>query len=90
MADSAWIAGAFCGIISPLVNRATMIVDEADLKLERWYCVLEREKVKIWCIAPTAIRMMMRGGTQADRGRDFSMLRFLASVGEPLNPEAVV
>ena len=32
----------------------------------------------------------MRAGAEAAKGYDFSSVRFLASVGEPLNPEAVV
>jgi acetyl-CoA synthetase len=67
-----------------------MIVDEAEFDLERWYSILERERVEVWYTAPTAIRMMMRAGREAAAGRDFSRLRFLASVGEPLNPEGVV
>jgi acetyl-CoA synthetase len=34
--------------------------------------------------------MMMKLGADAVRGRDLGALRFMASVGEPLNPEAVV
>jgi acetyl-CoA synthetase len=34
--------------------------------------------------------MLMRHGDEAPRGRDLSALRFIASVGEPLNPEAVM
>jgi acetyl-CoA synthetase len=51
--------------------------------------VLEREKVSVWYTAPTAIRMMMKLGAAAVQGHDLSALRFMASVGEPLNPEAV-
>jgi acetyl-CoA synthetase len=89
-ADPGWVTGTSYGIISPLVNRVTMIVDEADFDLERWYGILEREKVQVWYTAPTAIRMLMRAGKDAAQGHDFSHLRFLASVGEPLNPEGVV
>ncbi|MCE6967250.1 acetate--CoA ligase [Cereibacter sphaeroides] len=88
-ADPGWVTGTSFGIISPLVNRATMIVDEADFDLDRWYGRLQDEKVEVWYTAPTAIRMMMRAGRDAAFGHDFSSLRFLASVGEPLNPEAV-
>jgi acetyl-CoA synthetase len=52
--------------------------------------MLERERVTVWYTAPTAIRMMMRLGAEAVKGYDLSALRFAASVGEPLNPEAVV
>jgi acetyl-CoA synthetase len=89
-ADPGWVTGTSYGIIAPLVNRVTMIVDEAEFDLERWYSILERERVEVWYTAPTAIRMMMRAGKEPAAGRDFSRLRFLASVGEPLNPEGVV
>jgi acetyl-CoA synthetase len=89
-ADPGWVTGTSYGIIAPLANRVTMIVDEADFDLERWYATLERERVQVWYTAPTAIRMMMRAGKAAAQGHDFSTLRFLASVGEPLNPEGVV
>ncbi|MDE3121838.1 MAG: AMP-binding protein, partial [Paracoccaceae bacterium] len=89
-ADPGWVTGTSYGIISPLVNRVTMIVDEADFDLDRWYSMLERERIAVWYTAPTAIRMMMRAGKDAAAAHDFSALRFLASVGEPLNPEAVV
>jgi acetyl-CoA synthetase len=89
-ADPGWVTGTSYGIIAPLANRVTMIVDEAEFDLDRWYSILERERVEVWYTAPTAIRMMMRAGKDAAAGRDFSRLRFLASVGEPLNPEGVV
>ncbi|AHD03729.1 acetyl-CoA synthetase (plasmid) [Leisingera methylohalidivorans DSM 14336] len=89
-ADPGWVTGTSYGIIAPLVNRVTMIVDEAEFDLEHWYRIIAREKVEIWYSAPTAIRMMMRAGAEAAADYDFSSLRFLASVGEPLNPEAVV
>ncbi|MDT8854653.1 acetate--CoA ligase [Paracoccaceae bacterium Fryx2] len=89
-ADPGWVTGMSYGIISPLCNRATIVVDEAEFDLDRWYTILECEKVQVWYTAPTAIRMMMRAGAGAARSRDFSALRFLASVGEPLNAECVV
>jgi acetyl-CoA synthetase len=89
-ADPGWVTGMSYGIISPLCNRVTMVVDEADFDLERWYGILERERIQVWYTAPTAIRMMMRAGGEAAKGHDFSALRFLASVGEPLNAECVI
>ncbi len=89
-ADPGWVTGMSYGILSPLCNRATIVVDEAEFDLDRWYGILERERVQVWYTAPTAIRMMMRAGAEAARGRDFSALRFLASVGEPLNAECVI
>jgi len=89
-ADPGWVTGTSYGIVSPLTNGLTMIVDEAEFDAERWYAILEAEKVSVWYTAPTAIRMLMRIGTEPMRGRDLSHLRFMASVGEPLNAEAVV
>jgi acetyl-CoA synthetase len=89
-ADPGWVTGTSYGIVSPLVNRVSMLVDEADFDLDRWYSIVQDEKVEVWYSAPTAIRMMMREGAAAAKPYDFSSLTFLASVGEPLNPEAVV
>jgi acetyl-CoA synthetase len=67
-----------------------MIVDEAEFDAERWYGILQNKKVTVCYTAPTAIRMLMKAGAEIARKYDMSALRFLASVGEPLNPEAVV
>jgi acetyl-CoA synthetase len=89
-ADPGWVTGTSYGIIAPLTNRVTLIVDEAEFDVQRWYEILERERVNVFYTAPTAIRRLMRAGAEPVRGRDLSALRFLASVGEPLNPEGVV
>jgi acetyl-CoA synthetase len=88
-ADPGWVTGTSYGIIAPLTNGVTSLVVEAEFDAELWYEVLERERVTVWYTAPTAIRMMMRQGSDAAKTRDLSALRFMASVGEPLNPEAV-
>lgn len=89
-ADPGWVTGTSYGIISPLTNGVTSIVDEGDFDAERWYGVLRDQKVTVWYTAPTAVRMMMRSGAAAARAYDTRSLRFIASVGEPLNPEAVL
>jgi acetyl-CoA synthetase len=89
-ADPGWVTGTSYGIIAPLTNGVTSIVDEGDFDAERWYGILQDQRVSVWYTAPTAIRMMMKVGTEAVRSYDLRSLRFLASVGEPLNPEAVV
>jgi acetyl-CoA synthetase len=88
-ADPGWVTGTSYGIIAPLTNGVTSIVDEADFDAERWYDILEAERVSVWYTAPTAIRMMMKAGLEPARRHRAIALRFLASVGEPLNPEAV-
>jgi acetyl-CoA synthetase len=87
-ADPGWVTGTSYGIISPLVHGVTSIIDEADFDAERWYRVLEAQQVSVWYTAPTAIRMLMRAGIEP-RSFDLHNLRFIASVGEPLNAEAV-
>jgi acetyl-CoA synthetase len=89
-ADPGWVTGTSYGIIAPLTNGVTSIVDEADFDVERWYRILEDHRVTVWYTAPTAIRMLMKAGAEAVRGHDLRALRFLASVGEPLNAEAVL
>jgi acetyl-CoA synthetase len=88
-ADPGWVTGTSYGIISPLANGVTSIVDEAEFDPQRWYTILAEEHVTVWYTAPTAVRMMMRLGAAAARERPTPDLRFIASVGEPLNPEAV-
>jgi acetyl-CoA synthetase len=89
-ADPGWVTGTSYGIISPLTNGATLIVDQAEFDAERWYRILQQHKVSVWYTAPTAIRMLMKVGAELPKAFDLSNLRVLASVGEPLNPEAVV
>lgn len=88
-ADPGWVTGTSYGIISPLTHGITSIVDESDFDAERWYRILQDEKISIWYTAPTAVRMMMKHGFDDSEKYDLSFLRFIASVGEPLNPEAV-
>jgi acetyl-CoA synthetase len=89
-ADPGWVTGISYGVIAPLSNGVTCLLDEADFDARRWYELLTRERVTVWYTAPTAIRMLMKAGAELAREYDLSALRFLASVGEPLNPEAVV
>ena len=88
-ADPGWVTGTSYGIIAPLCSGVTNLVVEAEFDAQTWYSVLERERVTVWYTAPTAIRMMMRLGAEAVKAYDLTALRFMASVGEPLNPEAV-
>jgi acetyl-CoA synthetase len=88
-ADPGWVTGTSYGIISPLSNGVSSIVDEADFDAERWYRILQEQRVTVWYTAPTAIRMLMKTGPELPKRFDLSALRLIASVGEPLNPEAV-
>jgi acetyl-CoA synthetase len=89
-ADPGWVTGTSYGIFAPLIHGVTNIVDEADFDAERWYRILEAQKVTVWYTAPTAIRRLMRLPIEPRTQYDLSHLRLIHSVGEPLNPEAVV
>ena len=94
-ADPGWVTGTSYGIIAPLAHGVTLVVDEGEFDARRWYRILAEQRVSVWYTAPTAIRMLMRssprGGSRDLPGSyDLSRLRFIASVGEPLNPEAVL
>ncbi|GLB68192.1 acetate--CoA ligase [Arthrobacter mangrovi] len=89
-ADPGWVTGTSYGIVAPLVHGVTSIVDEEEMDVDRWYGILAGQRVTVWYTAPTALRLLMKAGTGHAEGHDLSALRFVASVGEPLNPEVVV
>jgi acetyl-CoA synthetase len=89
-ADPGWVTGTSYGMFGPWALGATTLVYEGGFKAEDWYRLIQDHKVTVWYTAPTAIRMLMKAGEDVARQFDFSSLRHLCSVGEPLNPEAVV
>ncbi|AIC20122.1 acetyl-CoA synthetase [Pseudomonas chlororaphis] len=88
-ADPGWVTGTSYGIFAPLLLGVTSVVEGYEFDAERWYRILEKQQVTVWYTAPTAIRLLMKAGPALARGHRFPSLRFIASVGEPLNPEAV-
>jgi acetyl-CoA synthetase len=84
------VTGTTYGIFAPLLHGATNLVVEQEFDGERWYRTIQEHGVQIFYTSPTAIRMLMKLGTELPARFDFSSLRLIASVGEPLNPEAVV
>ena len=88
-ADPGWITNTAYAQIAPLANGCQVVVDEAEFDPRRWYGILKDEKVTVWYTTPTNIRMMMRYGAALARVYKENSLRVAASVGEPLNPEAV-
>jgi acetyl-CoA synthetase len=89
-ADPGWVTGISYGVIAPLACGIGMIVDREEFDAPRWYEILASERVSVWYTAPTAIRMLMKAGLELPRAQRYPALRHLVSVGEPLNPEAVV
>ncbi len=88
-ADPGWVTGIAYGILGSWSNGASLVVYEGRFDPSRWYSILEKYEVSIWYSAPTAIRMLMAAGNDILKKYDLSSLRYLCSVGEPLNPEAV-
>ena len=89
-ADPGWVTGTSYGIISPLVNGVSCIVDEEEFDALRWYSILEEHKVNIWYTAPTAIRRLMRIDINPREKYHLENLRLILSVGEPLHAEGVL
>jgi len=89
-ADPGWVTGTSYGIFGPWSNGISQVVYEGGFGASAWYRVIEKYKVTVWYTAPTAIRMLMKAGEKPVKKHDLTSLRYMCSVGEPLNPEAVL
>ena len=89
-ADPGWVTGTSYGIIGPWSMGITQCVLDAGFSAESWYKFIEKYKITVWYSAPTAIRSLMKAGEEPIKKYNLSSLRHLASVGEPLNSEAVI
>lgn len=89
-ADPGWVTGTSYGIIGPWSLGITQCVLGAGFSAQAWYRFIEKYKISMWYSSPTAIRSLMKAGNELVMSYDLSSLRHLASIGEPLNPEAVI
>jgi acetyl-CoA synthetase len=89
-ADPGSATGTAYGILAPLANGVTLVIDEADLDAERCYRVLDEERVSVFYSTPGLIRLLVDAGAALPARHDLRRLRFIASVGEPLDASAVV
>ncbi len=89
-ADPGWVTGTSYGIIGPWSLGITQCVLDKGFSAESWYKFIEKYRITMWYSAPTAIRSLMKAGDELVGRHDLSSLRHLASVGEPLNAEAVI
>jgi acetyl-CoA synthetase len=89
-ADPGWVTGTSYGIIGAFSNGVTQCVLDAGFSADNWYRFIEKHRISMWYSAPTAIRSLMKAGEEVIKKYDLSSLRHLASVGEPLNSEAVI
>lgn len=69
-ADPGWVTGTSYGLIAPLLHGVTNVVDERDFDADRWYGIIERERVTVWYTAPTAVRMLMKVGAAVAKEYD--------------------
>ena len=90
-ADIGWVTGHSYIVYGPLANGATTLMFEGVPNYpdsSRFWQVIDKHKVNIFYTAPTAIRALMREGEEPVKRTSRKSLRLLASVGEPINPEA--
>lgn len=88
-ADQGWVTGTSYGIIGPWSVGVTQVHYGGQYDAQAWFHLLEQEGVTIWYTAPTALRMLMREDPALYRRFDLSRLKYIFSVGEPLNPEVI-
>ena len=90
-ADIGWITGHSYVIYAPLLAGTTTLVYEGAPDYPdpgiMWKLV-EKYGVTTFYTAPTAIRHLMRYGTKYPKQYNLESLKILATVGEPINPEA--
>lgn len=90
-ADVGWVTGHSYIVYGPLANAATTVMFEGVPNYptsSRFWEVVDKHQVNIFYTAPTAIRALMREGTEPVKKTSRKSLRVLGSVGEPINPEA--
>jgi len=86
-ADPAWITGLVYGIIAPFSTGARQLQYNGTYNADNWLRILQEHRVTVWYTAPTALRMLMQEDAEKFTQFDFSSLKRMYSVGEPLNPE---
>ncbi|MBI5827077.1 MAG: acetate--CoA ligase, partial [Deltaproteobacteria bacterium] len=92
-ADIGWVTGHSYIVYGPLACGATSLMFEGIPTYPdpgRFWDIVNKHRVSIFYTAPTAIRALMRSGTEWVERHDLTSLRILGSVGEPINPEAWV
>lgn len=88
-ADQGWVTGTSYGIIGPWSLGVTQMHYGGAYDGAEWFDLLEKERITVWYTAPTALRMLMREAPDIFTNRELSSLRYIFSVGEPLNPEVI-
>jgi len=90
-ADVGWVTGHTYIVYGPLANGAITLMFEGVPTYpdaSRHWQVCDKHNVNIYYTAPTAIRALMREGSEPVQRTSRKSLRILGTVGEPINPEA--
>ena len=90
-ADVGWVTGHSYIVYGPLANGAISLMFEGVPNYpdtSRFWQVVDKHQVNIFYTAPTALRALMREGSEPLQSTSRKSLRLLGSVGEPINPEA--
>ncbi|XP_029975072.1 acetyl-coenzyme A synthetase, cytoplasmic isoform X2 [Salarias fasciatus] len=90
-ADIGWITGHSYITYGPLANGATSVLFEGlptYPDVGRMWEVVDKYRVSKFYTAPTAIRLLMKYGSEPVRRFKRDSLKVLGTVGEPINPEA--
>jgi acetyl-CoA synthetase len=90
-ADVGWVTGHSYVVYGPLANGATTLMFEGVPTyptVSRCWEVVDKHGVNTFYTAPTAIRALMAAGEEPVKRTLRGSLRLLATVGEPINPEA--
>lgn len=86
-ADPAWVTGTVYGAFAPWLVGATTLVQGDPFTASNLYRTLERHRVSVWYTTPTTIRRLMKAREDLPGRYEFSKLRHIATVGEPLVPD---
>uniref|UniRef100_A0AAR2LFQ5 acetate--CoA ligase n=1 Tax=Pygocentrus nattereri TaxID=42514 RepID=A0AAR2LFQ5_PYGNA len=90
-ADIGWITGHSYITYGPLANGATSVLFEGlptYPDVSRMWEIVDKYHVSKFYTAPTAIRLLMKYGSEPVHKYKRSSLKILGTVGEPINPEA--
>jgi acetyl-CoA synthetase len=89
-ADIGWITGHSYIIYGPLANGVTTVMFESTPtypNASRYWNVIDDIGATTLYTSPTALRALMREGSEPVKGSSRKSLRVLGTVGEPINPE---
>ncbi|XP_069581352.1 acetyl-coenzyme A synthetase, cytoplasmic isoform X1 [Brachyistius frenatus] len=90
-ADIGWITGHSYITYGPLANGATSVLFEGLPTFpneSRMWEIVDKYRVTKLYTAPTAIRLLMKFGSEPVKKYKRESLKILGTVGEPINPEA--